>query len=144
MIVATPPPRRKTITTTAIATTIVTIFKKPSHPIHHQIHLKIKHRINQLENGLMISETKLDDSFPEAQFYIEGFRAPFRLDRNKHGGGILLYVRNNINAILLTDHVFPNDIEAFFTEIKVNTRKWLVCCSYNPNRINVSTHLEQV
>ena len=51
---------------------------------------------------LMISETKLDDSFPEAQFHIEGFRAPFRLDRNKYGGGILLYVRNNINAILLT------------------------------------------
>ena len=49
---------------------------------------------------LMISKTKLDDSFPETQFYIEGFRTPFRLDRNKHGGGIL-YVRNNINAILL-------------------------------------------
>ena len=47
---------------------------------------------------LMIS--KVDDSFPETQFYIEGFRTPFRLDRNKHGGGIL-YVRNNINAILL-------------------------------------------
>ena len=40
---------------------------------------------------LMISETKLDYSFPEAQFYIEGFRTPFRLDCNKHGGGILLY-----------------------------------------------------
>ena len=93
---------------------------------------------------LMISETKLDDSFPEAQFYIEGFRTPFRLDRNKHGGGILLYVRNNINAILLTDYVFLNDTEAFFTEIKVNTCKCLVCCSYNPNRIDVSNHLEQI
>ena len=65
-------------------------------------------------------ETKLDDSFPEAQSYIEGFRKPFTLDRNKHGGGILLYVRNKINAILLTDHAFPNDVETFFTEIKVN------------------------
>ena len=35
----------------------------------------------------------------------------------------------NSNAILLTDHVFPNDIEASFTEIKVNTYKWVVCCS---------------
>ena len=93
---------------------------------------------------LMISETKLNYSFPEAQFYIEGFRTPFRLDRNKHGGGVLLYVRNNINAILLTDHVFPNDIEVFFSEIIVNTCEWIVCCSYNPNRINVSTHLEQI
>ena len=33
---------------------------------------------------LMTSEIKLDDSFPEAQFYT-GFRAPFTLDRNKHG-----------------------------------------------------------
>ena len=91
----------------------------------------------------MISETKLNDSFPEAQFYI-CFRTPFRLDRSRHGGGILLYVRNNINAILLTDHVFPNDNEAFFTETKINICKWLVCYSYDPNRINVSTHLEQI
>ena len=92
----------------------------------------------------MISEIKLDDSFPEAQFYIEGFRTPFRLDRNKHGGGILLYVRNNIDATLLTDHVFPDNIEAFFTEIKVNTCKCLLSCSYNPNRINVSADLDQI
>ena len=50
---------------------------------------------------LMISETKLDDSFPEAQFYIEGCRTPFRLDRNKHGGVILLHVRNNIDIMIL-------------------------------------------
>ena len=70
---------------------------------------------------LMISETKFDDSFPEAQFYIR-FRTPFRLDRNKHGGGILSYVRNNNNDVLLTDHVFPDDIEVFFIEIKVNSK----------------------
>ena len=46
---------------------------------------------------LMISETELHDSFPEAKFYI-GFRTPFRLDRNKNGGGILLYVQKKINA----------------------------------------------
>ena len=39
--------------------------------------------------------------------------------------------------------LFPNDIEAFFNEIKADTCKWLVSCSYNPNRIIVSTHLEQ-
>ena len=31
---------------------------------------------------LMISETKLDESFPTSQFMINGLRAPFRLDRN--------------------------------------------------------------
>ena len=42
---------------------------------------------------LMLSETKLDDSFPEAQFLIEGFHSPFRFDCNINGGGIILYVR---------------------------------------------------
>ena len=41
----------------------------------------------------MISETKLDDIFPQGQFLIEGIHSPFRFDRNKTGGGILLYVR---------------------------------------------------
>ena len=31
---------------------------------------------------LMVSETKLNDSFPEGQFLIEGFHSPFRFDCN--------------------------------------------------------------
>ena len=34
---------------------------------------------------LMITETKLDDSFLEQQFPIEGFNIPFRLDGNRYG-----------------------------------------------------------
>ena len=44
---------------------------------------------------LMISETKLD-SFPQAQFRIEGYAPPFRYDRNSHDGGILLFIREDI------------------------------------------------
>ena len=45
---------------------------------------------------LMVSETKLDDSFPEAQFLIEAFHSPFRFDRNINGGGVMLYVLEDI------------------------------------------------
>ena len=31
----------------------------------------------------MVTERKLDDSFPASQFNVEGFSTPFRLDRNK-------------------------------------------------------------
>ena len=44
--------------------------------------------LTELLDILMISETKPDDSFPEAQFFTEGFRTPFRFDPNKHGGDI--------------------------------------------------------
>ena len=47
---------------------------------------------------LMVSGTELDDSFPESQFLIEGFHSPFRFDRNRNGGGIRQYVREDIPA----------------------------------------------
>ena len=36
---------------------------------------------------LMVSETKLDDTFPDSQFLMEGFSTPYRLDRTAKGGG---------------------------------------------------------
>ena len=39
---------------------------------------------------LLVSETKIDCSFPTTQFLIPGFSSPFRLDRSKYGGGLLL------------------------------------------------------
>ena len=106
----------------------------------------IRNKFEILKSMLLevLLETKLDDSFPEQQFHIEGFNIPFRLDRNRHGGGLLLYVRNNINAVFLKSYVFPDNIEAFFIEILLKSCKWLICCSYNPNRINVATHLDEI
>ena len=51
----------------------------------------------------MLSETELDDSFPEGQFLIEGFQSPFRFDRTRNGGGITLYAREDIPAKLRHD-----------------------------------------
>ena len=42
-----------------------------------------------------ISETKLDDSFPNAQFHVPSF-STHRIDRNAHGGGLLCYVKETI------------------------------------------------
>ena len=38
----------------------------------------------------MISDTKLDDSFPEGHFFIDGYHTPCRYYRNGDGSGILL------------------------------------------------------
>ena len=46
----------------------------------------------------MISETKVDHSFPDGQFFLDGFGTPFRLDRNRNSGGIMLFIRNDIPA----------------------------------------------
>ena len=44
---------------------------------------------------LLMSETKLDDSFPSGQFKTCGFKMPYRYARNSMGGGLLLYIRDN-------------------------------------------------
>ena len=46
----------------------------------------LKSMLSEVLDVLMITETKLDNSFPEQQFHIEGFNILFRLDRNRHGG----------------------------------------------------------
>ena len=89
---------------------------------------------------LMVSGTELDDSFPESQFLIEGFHSPFRFDRNRNGGGIMLYVREDIPAKLLS-HDFPC-AESFFVEINLCKKKWLINCSYNPHKNNIENHLD--
>ena len=37
----------------------------------------------------LISETKLDSSFPVGQIIFKDYSAPFRLDTNQNGGGLL-------------------------------------------------------
>ena len=67
-------------------------------------------------NILMVSETKLNSSFTKAQFVIERYAPPFRYDRNCRGGGILLFIREDILANLLSTASI-NDFEVFFVEL---------------------------
>ena len=92
----------------------------------------------------MVSETKLDDSFPVSQFNVECFRMPFRLDGNKNGESIIFYICSYIIASKLTSFTFPNDIEAFFIEINLKSNKWLISCSYNPSRTFASNHPDRI
>ena len=52
-------------------------------------------------NIFLISETKLDDLFPLAQFKMDGFATLYRYDRSDKGGGPLLYIREDIPSRLL-------------------------------------------
>ena len=103
----------------------------------------LKEQIQDNTDILMISETKIDASFPIGQFLLNGCSTPFRLDRNAHGGGILLYVRENIPSKLLL--VEKNLIEGFSVEINLrNKKKWLLSCSYNPKKTSLSNHITKL
>ena len=90
---------------------------------------------------LMISETKLDSSFPNGQFQIHGYSEPYRFDRNGNGGGILVFIREDIPSKLVESQM---KIEGFFIELNVRRKKWLLCCSYNPKYSQISHHLKEI
>ena len=69
----------------------------------------IRNKFEMLSNSIkenldisVIYETKLGLTFPSNQFTIEAYAAPIRFDRNSRGGGILLYIREEIPVRLQT------------------------------------------
>ena len=125
-----------------------TRLKNPNRLIIAQLNInslcnKFDSLVRMLHNNLdilLISETKIDSSFPTAQFQIEGYTT-YRLDRNANGGGILLYIREDIPSTLLN---FDMSIESFFIEINIRKKKWLLVGTYNPNKNLISNHLKEI
>ena len=91
----------------------------------------LQHIMNKNIDVLLISEAKIDSSFPSVQFYLQCFATPYRLDRNANGVGILLYIRKDIPSKLLNIDL---SIEGFFVEIGLKKKTWLLCSSYNPKK----------
>ena len=89
----------------------------------------------------LISETKLDSSFPSGQFVIKGYSKIFRLDRNQNGEGLLLYVREDIPCKISKEYTPEKPIENLFVEINLRSRKWLLSCSYNREKNLIVDHL---
>ena len=88
---------------------------------------------------LMISEIKIDESFPKGSFLIEGFSTPYRLDRNPKGGGIMLCVRTDIPSNILAYEDKP--IESLFIEFNLQNTRILINYSYNPHKSEIKKHL---
>ena len=72
--------------------------------IAHRNLNSLKNKINDLKilmqdiplDYFVSSETKLDKSFPTAQFNISGYEIRARKDRNKYGGGLIKYVKKGV------------------------------------------------
>ena len=81
---------------------------------------------------LIITETKLDDTFPLSQFHIGGSSTSYRLDRDSNGGGIIIHIREDIPSKIVTKHCLPKDIEALFIELNFRKFKRLLYGLYHP------------
>ena len=83
-------------------------------------------------NILVLTETKPNDTFPTAQFLVNGFSQTC-LTENRNGRGVMIYIREGIPSKRLNKHVFSYDMEGLFVELNFRKCKWLLFGTYHPS-----------
>jgi len=83
---------------------------------------------------ICLTKTWLDNSIDANSIRLIGYRDPFRLDRNRHGGVFLAYVKNNIYCVRRFDFESP-DVEILWLELKIinSCSLYLAVCYLPPN-----------
>ena len=96
---------------------LVTIDANKFHEIRHLL------STNDNIDVICLSETFLNDSFDENQFILNGYQQ-FRRDRkNQEGGGILIFIRDNIPCVRRHDLELEQSIESIWLEIRHSVQK---------------------
>ena len=76
------------------------------------------------------AETKIDNSFPDSQFYAQNY-CIYRRDRTARGGGLLTYVRSDVPSRRRKD-LETETCECITVEITVGRHRWLIYSVYRP------------
>ena len=82
----------------------------------------------------VLSETKLDESFPNAQFTLDGYEIRARRDRNKLGGGLIEYVRKGLICKRVAKYV-PKLNECICSEINFSKKNGIIFSICGPPNV---------
>lgn len=80
---------------------------------------------------LVILETKINQSYPESQFKLQGYNM-FCKDRGKGGGGLLIYISTTIPSRKLTLPTTYKTLEAIAVHVKIGRQDILILSIYRP------------
>ena len=95
---------------------------------------KVKELTTNKTDMCLISETKPDQTFPNQQFQIYGYQM-LQKDRDKYGGGVLFYVRENISSKFYTQIRLPKAMKLYY-------QNFLLKVSNNIVLLSVKHHLK--
>ena len=98
----------------------------------------------EIINGNVDAETKIDASFPSAQFVFEGYHSLYRLDVSNRSGGILVYIKSSIPSRRLSCENLCNSIQAVPFEINLRKEKWFEISIYRPPSHNSECFLNNL
>ena len=93
---------------------------------------------------LCIDETKLDSSFPNHQFKIEGYQfPPLRRDKNFKGGGKMVFVRECFIAKQMKNFETKN-AETICLELTIVEKKWCILFAYRPQNTDNEEFFDEI
>ena len=78
----------------------------------------LSRQLKVLKRLKLVSETNIDDSFPNVQFKIGACKS-FRKDEDVFGGGLLFYANKKLNCRSLESCLPNNFIEIFSLELRL-------------------------
>ena len=84
---------------------------------------------------LCVNETKLDSSFPNSQLRIDEYIPPYRRDRDNHGGGGIVFIREGLITKRL-ENLETKISETICLELTVSNKKWFILFAYRPPQEN--------
>ena len=86
---------------------------------------------------LCTDETKIDSSYPDSQFHIDGYQfPPFHKDRNKHRGSKIIYIRKEGIIAKRIKHFEEGFGETIWLEFTLSKKQWCVLFVYRPPQNN--------
>lgn len=93
---------------------------------------------------IAISETWLKDTDDISLYSIDGYDMEYMNRKNKEGGGVCIYIKNNYSVKKLNEFSFqdPDLMDSLTIEIEFNSQKITVNCVYKPPKVKVNSFLE--
>ena len=88
--------------------------------------------MNSFSEKIDSIKTMLPGNIDIMIFMIGGFLTPYRFDRNRFGGGHLIYAREDIPSKQINDHKFDDGIEGIFVEVNLRKTTLLIFGTYHP------------
>ena len=80
---------------------------------------------------VILTESKLDSSIPSNIITFPGFHEPLRRDRNRHGGGCLIYISQQF-VFKQQSQIQSEFFESISVDVRVKEKVYSINCYYRP------------
>ena len=88
---------------------------------------------------LILTESKLDDTIPSSLITLPGYHEPLRRDRNRNGGGVLVYVAENL-IFNQKEHLQSEYFEHIWVDVQIRNVRFAINALYRPPNETSQSH----